>query len=266
MKRFIANIIICAFLMLVSCEKQTEWDFQSSDGFIVADCIITNEFKQQEVKLYKSSDGFNLQPEGISGAMIEISDGFQHFSFVEDTVEKGRYVSTVPFRAAAGNLYQLIISSGGITDTAYAEMVPVTPLESFAIVEYDSLYRFILSNSEGASMTEVYYDWSSVPEYCRLYTSCTASEVYYSLDYIDPGKEFAPDRLIISFPRNTIIIRKKYSLSNEHQRFIRSLLLETSWRGGFFDIEQDNVITNFHHGIRGWFAACMTLSDTTFFE
>jgi hypothetical protein len=262
------NILILLSVSLVSlmCERQTDWDFHQSDRFIVADCIITNELKNQEVRLYTSSPGYNNQPEGISGAIIEISDGWQHFDFIEDTLEKGKYISSLPFRASAGNLYQLNISYNGINDTAYAEMVPVTPLESFSIVEYDSLFRFIYNESESASMTEVYYDWSAVPEYCREYSSCNASEVFYSLKYIDPGKEFAPDRIVIPFPRKTIIIRKKYSLSDEHQRFIRSLLFETEWRGGFFDIEQDNVITNFHHGIRGWFAACMTLSDTTFFE
>ncbi len=252
--------------MFCACEKQTNWDFQSSDKFIVADCILTNELKNHEIRLYESSPCYNIQPKGISGAIIEISDGWQRFSFIEDTAEKGKYISSSPFRASAGNLYQLMISIGGIADTAYAEMVPVTPLENMAIVEYDSLYRIIQGSGPGASMTEVYYDWSAVPEYCRLFSSCSASEVYYSLDYIDPGKEFAPERIVIPFPRKTVIVRKKFSLSDEHQMFIRSLLLETEWRGGFFDIEQDNVITNFHHGIRGWFAACMILSDTTFFE
>jgi hypothetical protein len=89
-------------LLTLSCEKMTTWDIQPSERFPVVDCIITNELKYQELRLYMSSTGLNQQPEGISGAVITLGDGLTTYSFAE--VEAGKYLSTVPFRASAGNV------------------------------------------------------------------------------------------------------------------------------------------------------------------
>jgi len=254
------------FWLVLSCEEKTTWELQSSDIFAVADCMLTNEMKQQELRLYHSSERLNELPDGISGAVVGISDGNQHVNFSEDGFEAGKYVSDIPFRASAGVVYMLTISLGEKADTAYAVMTGITPLEDIDIVRNDSLHRLVYHESQHASMMEVYYDWSVQPDFCAKHGSCEASEVFYTLDNIDAGKVFAPDRQIISFPEKTRIIRKKYSLSPAHQQFIRALLLETEWRGGLFDAEQGNVPTNFNHGVRGWFAACMVVTDTTHYQ
>jgi len=260
------SIIAAGFLLpllINSCEENTDWDIRSMGRFPVADCIITNEMKYQQLKLYQSADQLNEVPAGISGASVEISNGIISAVFHEDPTTEGLYISDEPFRAAAGNIYRLIIGKGEYADTAFADMTGVTPLNDIQIIPSDSLFRFVYSAGSQASMMEVYYDWSDDPAYCRRYGACQASEVYYNLDNIDAEKEFAPDRKIILFPKNTRIIRRKYSLSLPHQNFIRAMLLETEWRGGLFDAEQGNVPTNFHHGVRGWFAACAVVSDTT---
>ena len=266
MKKFLIIVSAGLLLLLVSCEEKTTWELQSSEIFGVADCILTNELKIQELRLYRSAEKLNEMPAGISGARVEISDGKQIISFTGDGYEPGKYVSVVPFRATAGIKYRLTISLGEKADTAYAQMTGIAPLDNIDIAPNDSLYRLIYHDSPDASMMEVYYDWSARPDYCTKYGACQASEVYYTLDNIDAEKIFAPDRQVISFPKITQIIRKKYSLSAAHQQFVRALLLETEWRGGLFDAEQGNVPTNFSHGIRGWFGACTVLSDTTRFE
>ena len=253
------------FLLFLSCEMKTDWDIQPSEKFLVADCIITNEFKYHTVRLYRSTDDLNQLPSGVPGADIELFFNDSIIAFAPQAGEDGEYRSTVPFMASAGNDYRLVIAVEGIIDTAWATMVAISPLEMFEIVAYDSLFRFIYKAGNQPSMTEINYNWEDAPDYCETYGSCRASEVFYTLDNIDIGKMFAPDRKVIPFPENTEIVRRKYSLSEEYQHFIRSLLLETEWRGGFFDVEQGNVPTNFRHGIRGWFAACMVLSDTTYF-
>jgi hypothetical protein len=264
--KIVMIIISFAALLFAACEKQTSWNIQPSGRFIVADCILTSEFKNQKLKLYYSSDNLNQQPEGVSGAIIEISDGKNQTAFIEIPDEPGKYVSATPFMASAGNIYRLVISADNITDTAFATMSAINPLESIEIIYSDSLYRFVYHESSLPSMTEVCYDWSSVPDYCNNYGSCQAAETFYTLDNIDVNKIFAPDKLEINFPRGTQIIRIKYSLNDEYQKFIRSLLIETEWRGGIFDTEQGNVPTNFSGKIRGWFAVCMVLTDTTNFD
>ena len=266
MNKFLILLSATLLLFLVSCEEKTTWDLQSSEIFAVADCILTNELKPQVLKLYRSSEKLNELSAGISGAAVEINDGRQIVNFVEDDTEKGKYLSAVPFRATAGIIYRLTISLGAKADTAYTEMTGIAPLDDIDIAPKDSLYRLVYHESQDASMMEVYYDWSDMPDFCSKYGACEASEVFYTLDNIDAEKVFAPDRQIISFPEKTRIIRRKYSLGPAHQQFIRALLLETEWRGGLFDAEQGNVPTNFSHGIRGWFGACMVVADTTHFK
>lgn len=253
-------------LFFSSCEKETTWNINASDRFIVADCIITNEYKNHEVILYYSSGNLNQQPEGVTGASVVLSDGAQQLLFIEDLEKPGKYISAEKFMASGGNNYMLVISADSITDTAFASMAAINPMEPVQIIESGSLYKLVYYESSSPSMSEVFYDWSAVPDYCSDYGYCSASETYYTLDNIDMSKIYAPDKAEILFPRGTQIIRKKYSLNDEHQKFIRSLLLETDWRGGVFDTEQGNVPTNFSGKIRGWFAACMVLSDTTNFD
>jgi len=265
MKRTCIFLTAILLVLMISCEEKTTWELQSSDFFAVADCILTNELKKQELRLYHSASTLNELPVGISGAVIEISNGREFLNFTEDPSEAGKYFSDVPFRATIGENYRLTISFGARSDTAYAEMTGITPLEDIDITPDEGLYRLIYHESREASMLEVYFNWSAVPDYCTGYGACEASEVYYTLDNIDAGKIFAPDRQIIYFPEKTRIIRRKYSLSPAHKQFVRALLLETEWRGGLFDSEQGNIPTNFSNGVRGWFGACMVVSDTTRF-
>ncbi|MBN2485078.1 MAG: DUF4249 family protein [Bacteroidales bacterium] len=266
-KTFLYRIItLAAILVFAACEEQTSWIVQAPDRFIVADCIITNELKYHELKLYYSGDSLNYKPESVTGATIGISYGTNQIEFTEKPGEPGIYISNEVFMATAGNIYSLHISAGNISGTAYATMTAINPMEPAEIIETDSLYRFVYFESSQPSMTDVFYDWSSSPGYCSIYGACSASETFYTLNNIDINKIFAPDKQEILFPRGTQIIRRKYSLSDEHQKFLRSLLMETEWRGGVFDVEQGNVPTNFSGEIRGWFAACMVLTDTVNFN
>ena len=266
-KQFLHIIALLTLTPLVfNCERQTSWELQSGNEFLVADCIITNEMKNHELRLYRSAERLNQLPEGFPGVTVWLNDGSDSVSFTEDIDVPGRYVSVTPFIAAAGKLYRLTLAYNGRSDTAYAAMTGVSPLETIDIAPTEGAYRFVYHQSIPASMTEVFYNWSADTQFCQQYGACQAAEVFYSLDNIDVSKEFAPEKQVILFPHKTQIIRRKYSLSEEHQQFIRSLLLETEWRGGLFDVEQGNVPTNFHHGVRGWFAACSVVSDTTYFE
>jgi hypothetical protein len=253
-------------LLVLSCEDKAEWDLETAESFPVVDCILTNEMKYQELRISWSQSDMNETPVGIEGVTIIVSDGINRFQFSDETGEPGKYRSDMPFMAVAGARYRLTLAKDGIVDTAYAEMVGVEPLDSLTLAQSDSLFRFNYQTGGTPSMTEVWYDWQMVPDFVTAYGAEQAMEAYYTLTNIDAGKEFAPAREIIWFPKQTTIVRRKYSLSAEHQEFIRSLLLETEWRGGFFDVEPGNVPTNFSHGTRGWFAVCAVTTDTTLVE
>ena len=62
--------------------------------------------------------------------------------------------------------------------------------------------------------------------------------------------------------QTTTIIESKYSVTPEHAGFIRSMLLETEWRGGLFDVAQGNLETNLSQGAFGFFAISTVIRDT----
>jgi hypothetical protein len=242
------------------CEEQVQWDLEPSESVIVVDAIITNELKQQEVYVYSSSATYNVENMPISEAEVKLWDGTQFYNF-EPSDTPGLYVSS-PFAASINKAFALIISYENISDTAVAVMEAITPFKNDTVFYKDGLYRFIYGGSDLPAMTEVYYDWSHDSDYCQSYGNCSAQSTHYTLSNVDIAEEFGPAKQEIWFPSGTILVRKKYSLSTDHQDFIRSLLIETEWRGGLFDMEQGNVPTNFNHGVKGWFGVCMVISDT----
>jgi hypothetical protein len=259
------NIKILAFFVLlfaafIACEEQTEWELQKTEPFIVVDALITSEFKEQEIYVYSSTGTLNGSSIPIHDAAVSIFDGSNYHSFVYSG-NQGLYISE-PFAGVINKKYALLIDYQGISDTAFAEMEPITSFKNDTLIYKDGLFQFLYGGSDSPAMTEVYYDWSVVPEYCSLYGSCSASNTFYTINSLDAANEFGSEKQEIWCPSGTTLIRRKYSLSDAHQDFVRSLLIETEWRGGLFDIEQGNVPTNYKNGIRGWFAVCTVISDT----
>jgi hypothetical protein len=111
-------------------------------------------------------------------------------------------------------------------------------------------------------MTEYYLDWSQLPGFADN-DSCRAKIVYYSLNTIDVGEMFKPEQEQVVFPEGTVVHRKKYSMNEAHAAFIRTLLSETEWRGGLFDVQPGNVQTNLSEGAVGYFAASTVVADST---
>jgi hypothetical protein len=72
------------------------------------------------------------------------------------------------------------------------------------------------------------------------------------LNNIDVNTIFGGDREVICFPSGTTIVRKKYGLTESHQSFLRSMLMETDWSGGIFDVQHGNVETNLSNGALGF--------------
>lgn len=227
--------ILLLYLTALSCERETEWRLQESEIFLVVDVIITNEIRQHLIKAYNSSQKLNQQPAPVSNIEFKLYDGNNTITFSEDISNPGYYYSDTSFSATVGIKYMLTLANGNNHDTAYAEMASVLTSINDAIEKTGELYKYVYRGSSRPAMTEVLYDWSANPNYCESYGACSAREVFYTIDGLNISKEFAPEKQTILFPVETSVIRRKYSLNKEHQNFIRSLLLETEWRGGIFN-------------------------------
>jgi hypothetical protein len=265
MKRVRQHIMLSLIMLLFGCEKEYNW-IVKEDGIerIVVDAIITNELKSQVIVLSKTDQELNLPSLPVSGAEVFVSDGTISYVFTESVTNQGSYYSQL-FQAAVNKTYQLSILLDNQEYTASSTMESVSQLDELTVVwdSDKSFYRYIPDNQGKPSMTEIYYDWSAVPDYCSEYGFCNAQETFYILDNVDINAEFGPEKQVIYFPAGTILIRRKYSLTEEHQQFIRSLLMETEWRGGLFDVQQGNIPTNLSNEALGYFAVCTVVSDTT---
>lgn len=260
---------VLLIMLTLSCgEKQVDWEIQSDDQErLVVDAIITNELKPQEIFLSRTNQDMNLPSVPLSGAEVSVYTGSNRYDFIESGVIPGNYYSD-PFQAVVGNTYRLIINFQDNQFVATAQTQSVSQLGEPAVFwdESKNLYRYYPESYGKPSMTEILYDWSEVEGYCNAYGSCMAQETFYVLDNIDVNAEFGPEKEIIFFPPGTKLLRRKYSLTNDHQQFIRSLLIETEWRGGIFDVLQGNIPSNLSNGALGYFAACSVVSDTTVIE
>lgn len=261
MKSIFYIVIISFVFILASCELQTDWNTNTSESIVIVDALITNENTTQIIKVYQSSENINAADTPISGAVITLITDTEEILFTE--AEPGIYTAN-PINLAVGKSYYLNFELEGHKDFAQANMLPVTALSIFEIEQKEELYKYVYTGSSHAAMTEVYYDWSNNPEYCSFYGACQSAETFYTLNSFDIVQEFSPEKQEIQFPENTLVIRKKYSLSDDHQEFIRSLLIETEWRGSLFDVEQGNIPTNFSNGVRGWFGVCQIVTDSVF--
>ncbi len=268
MKYLLLFIVILIFLF--SCEKSTEWDFENDNlNTIVVDGIITNVRKAHIIRITKPVAELNAKPEPVSGANVFLFDGTFVDTLKELANASGFYVTDTAYRAVLNKTYHLRIVYSGKEYNAFARMVPVSPFRklSYAYDEDKGMY-YIDSvaasfSSKESAMYEIVIDWSHLPEYQNLpLYKRTALVYYYTLHTVDVSQVFAPEKERVYFPKGARILERKYSLAPKHAEFIRSMLSETEWRGGYFDVAQGNVQTNISNGGLGYFAVCTVIRDT----
>lgn len=263
MKKLLTYLFLV--LLFASCEDQTEWDLQKGNiDFIVVDGIITNEFKVQTLTLSKPVTAINEMPQPVSGAVVLVSSDLLTHTFVEDFSNPGTYRSEKPFTGIRNKTYSLLISSDSTVYSSKAELAP--PVALFNLPDYqkneaDNKYYFtkvpVPYFPTLPAMFEIQLDWSSAPGYENANPDvCKAKLYYYTLPTIDVSEVFAPGIEKVGFPSGTVITGRRYSLTDEHAAFLRALLLETTWSGGYFNTAAANIPSNLSAGAMGFFGAC----------
>jgi hypothetical protein len=258
----IGLIIVCA-----GCEKQIGWPIQSAEpGSIAVSGKITDERKAHAVSLMYPALELNGAGLPVTGAVVSIADGSTTWLLNEADSLKGTYYSDTTVIGIPGRSYTLNIQANGKNYTATDYMPSVTwfsPLR-YAINKNGLYHVTWVANSynpQTPAIYEILLDWSAVTGYEHLNPSeCRATLYYFTLTTIDVSEIFAPEFEKVLFPAGTKITERKYSLSAAHENFIRCLLLETNWRGGFFDAASANLPTNMSEGAVGFFSASSVVS------
>ncbi len=270
--RLVAAWLTIMLFAFSSCEKKTDWTFdKKGSDLIVVDGIITNERKTHEIRITKNTSSPNEVPEAVSGATVTISDGLGTMNLLESPAKSGKYVTGPNFMALLRRDYKLTILYNGKIYTAQASMEPVQPIIQLLVQKDVNNDLFHINwvarayNPRLDNMYEILIDWSFLPTVNPIEKELAKKRVlFYTLKTLDVSELFAPQEEKIMFPQGTRIVERKYSLTEEHAVFIRSLLSETSWRGGYFDVAPANTTTNLSNGGIGFFGVCMVLTDTIY--
>jgi hypothetical protein len=257
-----------SILLLTACVKEVNWPLQSqSTNLIVVEGIITDTMGAQQIILTHPVGQLNEPPQPVSGATVIITNEDSAYTLTEKPANSGIYLTKSSFIAQTGKNYNLLIALNNKLYTAKAYMVRGVHFNAlkYSKDDGDNLYHIdsvaqAFSTSDTA-MWEVLLDWSHVPGNENMDPSKThARLLYYTLPTLDVSQIFAPPMENIKFPSGTIILERRYSLTPEHAAFLRTMLLETNWRGGLFSSVPANVLTNLSSGAAGYFGACSITS------
>lgn len=264
--RTTAAIGLIMLALSLSCEERIErTGMPQAINTVVVEGLLTNERTNHKIKLtipYGISGQPVLPATGASVSVIE--DSGITYPLQEVPPQSGEYYTPL-MRAVFGRTYTLRINYKGKEFFAQDRSEPVEPLRAIDYRKVDDSPRFSLSL--GASGQQSNYidhsiSWKNTAT-CTLSSVCEGRIVFYDLKTIDANDIFKPGKAEFTFPLGSVIIRRKYGISAAYKNFLRSVLSETEWRGGVFDVERANTTSNVSEGALGFFAVTSVVSDTT---
>ena len=257
-------LLLLMIVALTACdEEQLSKPLKTNDSdLLVVEAVLTNENINHRVRLTHPYKTVNGKSAPASGALVRISDGNIIYLLTELPVGSGDYY-TPPLRATFGLVYTLVVQYKGKEYVARDSSVPV---ELMPPINYEKTEKGFKLNFDKSGQSSNYIDhyvsWSHT-EQCTSTMLCEGRVIFYDLKTADINEAFKPDKLDFNFPLRSIIVRRKFSTSVAYKNFLRSVLSETEWRGGVFDVERANTITNVSNGAVGFFAVSTVVADTT---
>jgi len=261
--KFTNTLLLIVISLLIGCEEQVEWKLDGSDtDILVVDGSLTNERTNHLVRLSLSNANSNEGFRPASGAFVFITDGTGSVALTEFPANSGNYYTPM-VQGVVDNEYVLFVSYEGVEYLASDTAVPVDPLSPINVFPVnDSLFTIFPREGNNPSLTKHFMSWENT-SYCKPADVCFAKYNFYDLKTVDVNELFKPDKERVFFPANTIIVRRKFSLSDTYKAYLRAVMSETEWRGGQFDVEKGNVFTNVTNGALGFFSVSMVDVDTT---
>ncbi len=252
-------------IILLSCEEQIDKPLTSiTPDILVVEATLTNQKINHKIKLTHPYASLNGQATPATGASVFIFEGLaKTYNASEIPIGSGEYY-TEELTAVFGKVYTLYIVYKGKEFFAQSGSVPVEPMNPLQYTQAgNGLYQLVL-NESGSDPNYIDHtiSWKNTVV-CLPGEACEGRVVYYDLKSIDVNELFKPDSKEFLFPLNTIVIRRKYSVSPGYKSYLRSVLSETAWRGGVFDVQRANAKGNLSDGATGYFAVATVISDTT---
>jgi hypothetical protein len=212
----------------------------------------------------------NGTPQPIDGAFVAIYERDQagnNRAHRLQEVQAGLYLTDTTVRAFFNRLYTLFILYQGQEYWGSSYMAEVDPLDTLRyrqITGREYWYELILRETRRPSMLEIDLDWGHLVGFRNLPPEQTSARIiFYTVNSVDVNKIFKPTKEKVPFPVGTRVHRRQYSMNQPQEDFVRTLMAETEWRGGLFDVQPGNVRTNLSDGAVGYFAVSQVVADSS---
>lgn len=269
-----AKILFAIAVSIIASACVHEFPFRQGEvdqNTIVVDGYITNEYKRHTIQLTRLSSYEDTVRNMIKGAFIAVSSDDSTYYYKE--VSDGIYESVNKFVGVVGNVYFLHIELGdSIVLSAKSTMMPVIPPDKITFHKHSDSMRSINYIAESfvsdhPAKYVIQLQWTDSTSHDRR----IANLYYYSLTTVDISQLFAPKVQETRFPKGTQLIERKYSIDKDYEIYLRSLLAETLWSGGYFDEAHGNLQTNIQcdrgrKKTAGYFSANTVYIDTMVVE
>lgn len=106
-------LVIIIGLILSSCGgvEEISWDVKNHSSMLVVDGAVTNQLKNQGIRLTLSTTYFSTaEPVSVHGASVRIVEGNNSYNLTESSDNTGCYFSDMPFAGVSGKTYNLLIT------------------------------------------------------------------------------------------------------------------------------------------------------------
>lgn len=164
--------VVCFFLE--GCTEPFSPEIPPSDSLLVVDATLTNELKNHEILLSRTTQG-DKEPQVESNATVRIvDDNQQQYPFTE--TDAGTYVSDVMFGASPNRSYRLLITT--TNGREYVSSSVVLP----QITEIEDVYAERTTTDSGLDGMGIFVN-SFDP---------TGNSIYYKYEYEETYKIIAP--------------------------------------------------------------------------
>ncbi len=274
-------IIKLCFIFIVfitlACQEIVDLEVETSAPLLVVDGLITTERKQHEVRLGQTADYGLKEYPPATNAFVTISDENNTFQMSE--ISDGVYITDDSIAGEVGKVYTLRIAWSGNVYQAMDTLPEVTDFEPIFFGEGFPNEDFEFRRHQfGFSEANRWEQWVTRTEPLpgNVNPSSLGQQIGVSFD-IDNGyvfNWFTHPKIEVSgvfqfeethfygFRGGNRVAQRKFSLSDQHYAFWRTVFLETEWRGSLFDTEPTNVITNVSNGAVGFFGASAVIEKT----
>lgn len=269
--KIVSNVLVITWLsmalLFTSCTKVIDFDVSDTNVHLVVDGSVTSELINHRVKLSKTASYFsNAHPPVVSGAIVKVSDGTTIWTYSELSDEPGTYQSDSVFQALPGYTYTLIIQSEGQEYQASETLQTGAQLDSFDLKQQfkpipfenkvDSSYTLSVWGQEVPGVRN-FYMWKVKLNGSFGFTD-TLKNIYF-LDDKGIDGAYIPGYPIYNIDKQYIhsgdtISIYGYTITENYYEYLRSILLETYWRGDSpWDGPPANIPSNLNNGALGYF-------------